>query len=52
MTTPVQAKDVTRGSISVEIRGWECTEEDDSTKEEVVPELEEEALDGAAGAFL
>ena len=52
VTTPVQAKDVTRGSISVEIRGWECTEEDDSTKEEVVPELEEEALDGAAGAFL
>ena len=46
-TTPVHAKDLTRGSISVEFRGWECMEDDDSTKEEVVPELEEGALDGA-----
>ena len=49
VTTPVRAKDLTRGSISVEFRGWECTEEeDDSTKEEVVPQPEEEALTGAA----
>merc|ERR550534_845255 len=56
VTTPVHSKDLFRGSISVEFRGWECTEEDVFTKEEVVPELkeevvpelEEEALDGAA----
>ena len=48
VTTPVHSKDLIRGSISVEFRGWECTEEEDSTKEEVVPELEEETLDGAA----